>query len=107
MKRLKIIPLAVFLSVMAINASAYTGIGTMKNSAIATTEITETVQAERLLTRLKDIEATDKSTLNAKEKGEMRKEVRSIKKQLKQLNGGIYLSASAVIIILLLLIILL
>ncbi len=49
----------------------------------------------------------DKSDLKHSEKKVLRKEVRSIEKQLKQNNGGVYLSVGAIIIIILLLIILL
>ncbi len=49
----------------------------------------------------------DKSNLSSLEKKQLRKEVRATNKQLKELNGGIYLSVGAVIIILLLLILLL
>jgi hypothetical protein len=45
--------------------------------------------------------------MTSSEKKELRKEVRSTKKQLRELSGGVYLSVGAVIVILLLLIILL
>ena len=64
-------------------------------------------EAKKLLTRLSEIKAIDKSGLSASEKKQLRKETRSIKMQLKQSNGGIYLSAGAVILIVILLIILL
>lgn len=48
----------------------------------------------------------DKSNLNSSDKRILRKEVRSIKQQLKEMSGGVYISAGALIIILLLLIIL-
>jgi len=48
-----------------------------------------------------------KSNLNSTEKKNLRKEVRTIRKELRENNGGVYLSVGAVIIILLLLIILL
>ena len=53
------------------------------------------------------IDAMDKSELSAPEKKELRKEVRSIKKELRDISGGVYLSVGAVIIIILLLILLL
>jgi hypothetical protein len=49
----------------------------------------------------------DKSNLKTSQRVELRKEVRSIRKSLREHRGGIYLSLGAVIIIILLLIILL
>ena len=55
-------------------------------------------------TRIAEIKAMDKSKLNAAEKKQLRKELRSMKKAL---TGGVYLSAGAIILIVLLLILLL
>ena len=63
--------------------------------------------AAALLMRLDQINAMDKTGLSASEKKHLRKEVRSIKKELKTMNGGVYLSVAAIIIIVLLLILLL
>ena len=57
--------------------------------------------------RLNEINKMDKSNLTTSDKRELRKEVRSIKKQMSELGGGVYISVAAIIIILLLLIILL
>lgn len=59
-----------------------------------------------LVTRLDEINSMDKSTLSRNEKKELRKEVRTIDKQLRD-NGVIYISTGALIIIIILLIILL
>lgn len=67
----------------------------------------ELVKSEALVARLHEIQAVNKSELNFSEKRQLRKETRSIKKELQQLNGGVYISAGAVILILVLLIILL
>jgi hypothetical protein len=64
-------------------------------------------EANALLNRLDEINAMDKAGLSRSEKKLLRKEVRSIKSELKTLNGGVYVSVGAIIIILLLLIILL
>lgn len=61
----------------------------------------------QLLNRLDEINEMDKSGLKHAEKKELRKEVKSIKKQLRQNDEGVYLSVGAIIIIILLLIILL
>jgi hypothetical protein len=58
-----------------------------------------------LETRLKEIDAMDKSELKAAEKKDLRKEVKAIKHELRAIGGGVYLSAGAVILILVLLVI--
>jgi hypothetical protein len=67
----------------------------------------EQAQAEVLIIRLNDIKEMDKSSLTRGEKRELRKETRSIKKNLREIGQGVYLSAGAIIIIILLLILLL
>ena len=67
----------------------------------------ESAETEELLLRIDEINEMDKSELISSEKRELRKEVRSINKELKQRQSGIYLSVGAAIVILLLLIILL
>lgn len=83
--------------------------------AIADTENTlnepkktaDAIRAEVLLKRLDEIKALDKSEMTRPERRKLRKEVRTIKRELKDLGGGIYISVGALIIIILLLIILL
>jgi len=60
-----------------------------------------------LINRLNEIDAMDKSTLNAPEKKALRKEVRTIKKELSTSGGGVYLSVGALLVIIILLIVLL
>lgn len=89
----------------------------MPNSSMAGTEnntlLTEKVEkvesaeAKVMISRLEEIKAMDKSNMSSKEKKTLRKEVRSVKKSLAGLNGGVYLSVGAIIIIVLLLILLL
>lgn len=57
--------------------------------------------------RIEEINKMDISSMSTAEKKELRKEVQSIKKMIKQSGGGVYISVGAIIIILLLLIILL
>jgi len=73
----------------------------------ATTEVVMSDNAVALMDRLEEIEAMDKSDLTSAEKREMRKEVRDIKKDLKELSGGVYISVGAAILIVLLLILIL
>ncbi len=71
------------------------------------TEVSVSPKADSLIARLNEISAMDKSNLKTSQRVELRKEVRSIRKSLREHRGGIYLSLGAVIIIILLLIILL
>jgi len=73
----------------------------------ASLPVTPSAEAQVLLNRLDEINAMDKAPLSKTEKRELRKEVRTIKKELTESSGGIYLSVGAVIIIILLLILLL
>jgi hypothetical protein len=64
-------------------------------------------EAVILLARLDEIKAMDFSDLSSKERKELRKEVRAIKSELRELGSGIYISVGAAIIIILLLILIL
>ena len=70
---------------------------------------TKTVPAEIqvMYDRLTEIKEMDKSEMSSTEKKELRKEVRSIKSELRSTGNGVYLSIGAIIIIILLLILLL
>lgn len=80
-----------------------------ENSTIPTEKVekVESAEAKVLVSRLEEIKAMDKSNMSSSEKKALRKEVRSIKSNLADLNGGVYLSVGAIIIIVLLLILLL
>ena len=67
----------------------------------------ESAQAQKLINRLEEIKAMDKSTLSRDEKKELRKEVRSTERSLSEIGGGVYISVGAAILIIILLIILL
>ena len=67
---------------------------------------TKEEQATRLQKRLEEIKATDMSKLSKKEKKALRGEVKQIKKELKEISGGVYLSVGAIILIVLLIILL-
>ncbi len=60
-----------------------------------------------LTARLNEIKDIDKTNMTAAEKRKLRKEVRKIKKDLKAVSGGVYISVGALILIVLLLILLL
>lgn len=76
----------------------------VKTSEVITKEAEEAA-ANTLINRLEELKAIDKSDLNGIEKKAIRKEARDIKKALKELGGGVYISTGAIIIILLLIII--
>jgi hypothetical protein len=67
---------------------------------------TPSPEAKVLLSRLDEINKIDKDQLSASQKKNLRKEVRTIKQQLKDIGGGVYISVGALILILILLIIL-
>lgn len=71
------------------------------------TEKTTAVPVEKLMARIAEIRAMDKSTLTSSERKELRKEVKNMKAEVRANNKGVYLSVGAAIIIVLLLIILL
>jgi hypothetical protein len=66
----------------------------------------EAAEAKALLLRLNEIKGMEKSKMEAAEKKTLRKEVKSIKHRLRELSGGVYLSAAAIILILILVIVL-
>jgi len=71
------------------------------------TNAAEAAKAKTMILRLNEIKDMDKSNLTSSDKKSLRKEVRAINRELKTMNGGVYLSVGAIIIIILLLIILL
>lgn len=65
------------------------------------------LKEQKIMSRLEEIKALDKTNMTHAEKKELRKEVKTLKTNLAQLSGGVYLSVGAIIIIVLLLILLL
>ncbi|MFO7825121.1 MAG: hypothetical protein R6V72_14365 [Cyclobacterium sp.] len=63
-------------------------------------------RVEQLDARMAEIKAMDFKSMDKEERKEVRKELREINKQAKDLGGGIYISAGALIVVLLLLLIL-
>jgi len=79
------------------------------NFPVSTVVVTPAPQANAtaILLRLTEIKNLDKTNMTSSEKKMLRKEVKSMKKELKAKNGGVYLSVGAIIIIILLLILIL
>ncbi len=65
------------------------------------------IEVQAMFNRLDEIKTMDKSKLNTIQKKELRKEIKTIKAELRTTNNGIYLSVGAIIIIVLLLILIL
>ncbi len=76
-------------------------------TTFAGTPTTMDARSSQLLQRLEEVKTLDHSSLSREEKKQLRKEVRSIRPEMKAVNNGIYLSFGAIIIILLLLILIL
>jgi uncharacterized protein YjaG (DUF416 family) len=68
---------------------------------------TEEARGQQLVQRLTEIRDMDKSELTRSEKRDLRKEVKGIRKEMREGSKGIYLSVGAIIIIILLLILIL
>jgi len=65
------------------------------------------IEVQAMFNRLDEIKMMDKSKLNTIQKKELRKDIKTIKAELRTTNNGIYLSVGAIIIIVLLLILIL
>ncbi|AMQ00627.1 MULTISPECIES: hypothetical protein [Pedobacter] len=95
-----------FLLIFVVGLSVNTvSAATVKDKVEMTTE--QKVQLERITNRVEEIKAMDKSNLSRAEKKELRKELRTMKKEARAMGGGVYLSVGAIIIIILLLILIL
>ncbi len=67
----------------------------------------ENAEAKAMVERLNEINSMDKSKLTSAQKKNLRKEVKSIRSNLRDISGGVYISGAAVIIIVVLLLVLL
>jgi len=95
-----------FLLIFVVGLSVNTvSAATVKDKVEMTAE--QKVQLERITNRVEEIKAMDKSNLSRAEKKELRKELRTMKKEARAMGGGVYLSVGAIIIIILLLILIL
>lgn len=101
--------LSLYLMIMLLSLSGFanTPATVEKNATPETTKTEMPAEVKTMLNRLEEIKAMDKSTLTSSDKKELRKEVRTIKKNLKATGNGVYLSVGAIIIIILLLILIL
>lgn len=70
-------------------------------------QTTHAEQAAVMLQRLETIKEMNVESMSTGEKAELKNEVKAIHKNLKALDGGIYLSVGAIIVILLIILIIL
>jgi len=107
MKKVSLVVMALFMSLAfyPLQSSAATSKKVEPTTVVANPA--ESAEAKALFSRLEQIEKMDKTNMKGSEKKVLRKEVRSIKKQLDAMGGYVYLSAGAIILIILLVIILL
>ncbi|MBC7874184.1 MAG: hypothetical protein H7Y01_09325 [Ferruginibacter sp.] len=102
LKYLRVLSVIILVTIASPARSAIIVPGSPSSQAMKTDD----PRALQLLQRLEDIRSSNKSELTNVEKKNLRKEVKAIKKELKPLKGGVYLSVGAIIIIILLLILL-
>ncbi len=105
MKKLTVYLIGIIM--LLLNAAALQAENETSSALPATTiENIESAETEILVERIEYIDEMDKSDLSSSEKRELRKEVRSIQKELVQRGTYIYISGTAIIIILLLILLL-
>jgi hypothetical protein len=106
MKKFAIILVTAFLSFAALTSQATAAVPTNIRAA----NVVHNTEAERVKTlesRLYEIKAMDKSKLKASDKKQLRKEVKSINRNIHDIGGGYYISAGAIVVVLVLLLVLL
>jgi hypothetical protein len=98
-KVLKVVALVAFIAI-SIPGNSFTPV-----ADVSTNRISDAAEAQRLINRLEEIKAMDKTNMPRSQRKALRAEVKATQKRLKDSSGGIYLSAGAVILIIVLLII--
>jgi hypothetical protein len=104
MKKIAICLMATCLSLtfLPLQSNAAT---TEPSSSLVVPKPAEAAEAKTLELRLTEINAMNKSNLKSSDKKNLRKEVKSINHKLREIGGGVYISAGTLILILVLLII--
>ena len=93
--------------IIDINSTAIECSKQIRTTAIPAPKPAESAEVKALELRLNEINAMDKSKMKSTENEQLRKEVKSINHKMRDIGGGVYLSAGAVILIVILLIVLL
>ncbi len=108
MKKTFLVAAAIMLSTLAsptLKAALVVSTTTTATSSVPSADL---AKENTLIARVNEIKAMDKSNLSQSDRKGLRKELRSIKTQLKSVSGGgVYLSVGAIIIIILILILIL
>ena len=105
---MKKLPFYLMIMVLSIGVLPTTMFASEKKStAIVTNSLEMPAEVKVMFNRLEEIKAIDRSSLNSSERKALRKEVRTIKADLKTTDNGVYFSIGAILIILLLLILIL
>jgi len=109
MKKIAFCLLATCLSLTFIPLQSNAATSKPSSSLVATkpADPAESPEANALLKRLDKINSLDKTKLSSTDKKNLRKEVRSIKHNLKEISGGIYVSVGVILLVAVLLIVLL
>jgi hypothetical protein len=100
MKTINVLRSLMLMAILAVAAPTV-------NAAPTVDPVEQKAEIQRLENRLEEIKAIDKTKLNKEEKKALRGEVKQIKKEIKAVSGGVYLSVGAILLIALLLILLL
>lgn len=102
----KIIPFA-FIMIFMLSASTFAAAGSKNPGNLPKTEnkLSEE-EVGRLTRRVEEIREMDKTNMAAKEKHELRKELKGIKKNVRRDGGVIYISAGTLILIIILILLL-
>jgi hypothetical protein len=106
MKKIILCVMATFLSLTFLplqsNAAA-----TEPSSSLVAPKPVESAEVKALESRLTEISVMNTSKMKASEKKSLRKEVKSINHKLRDISGGVYVSAGALIVVLIILVVLL
>ncbi len=107
--KISIAVLSLLMTVTVINsyAASYSSERPERESINEMTEAQKKARLEEIQVRVNEIKDMDKSALSRAERKAIKKEVRDMRKESKEMKGGIYLSVGAVIIIILVLILIL
>ena len=96
------------LSVISANASISDPIfGKKPTTADVLTDEQKGVRLENIRLRAEEIRAMDKTALSRSDRKALKKELRTMNREAREMRGGVYLSVGAIIIIVLLLVLLL
>lgn len=103
----KTLRISIFVLLIAITSPAWSSNAPLAQAQTNSAATTENIRTREITQRLQEIKEMDKSTLTRAEKRGLVKEVKGMKKEMKAMSGGVYLSLGAIIIVILLLILIL